>query len=149
MIDYDVALSIKASSTDPEPGDEITFTVTMKNNGPGAAQNVVFTVTLPDNVTIKTTPAQCTVAGVVLTCAVASLDAGATQTFTFVVTVGGDGAVGAEAPSLAVVAGRCHMTLAPRFIGVTKLLFVVGHADVAAHVDVVIIHDQRLGIVRR
>ena len=86
-------LSITNSAT-PNPvlaGNNITYTVVVKNNGTAAATNVSFTEKIPTNTTfVSVTPAagwSCPAPGVSLTCSIAALAANASATFTVVVKV--------------------------------------------------------------
>jgi uncharacterized repeat protein (TIGR01451 family) len=82
---------IKTATPSPAvPGEDLTFRLEVKNNGPDAATNVVATDDLPDTVTFKSASQGCAEAGSVVTCTVASLAAGATQTFEIVVAVPSD-----------------------------------------------------------
>ncbi|HSB11109.1 MAG TPA: HYR domain-containing protein, partial [Blastocatellia bacterium] len=45
----DVSLTMSASTTTPKPGDKVTYTITVTNNGPEIANNVVVTDNLPDH----------------------------------------------------------------------------------------------------
>ncbi|MDQ3741772.1 MAG: hypothetical protein M3389_12610, partial [Actinomycetota bacterium] len=75
-----------AASPDPVPvGDELTYTLTVRNEGPAAAKGVVLTGELPADVAIGAiTPSQgtCSRDGLALTCAVGALASGATATVT-------------------------------------------------------------------
>jgi uncharacterized repeat protein (TIGR01451 family) len=77
-------------SADPSPavpGEDVTFRLEVKNNGPDTATNVVATDDLPDTVTFKSASQGCAEAGGVVTCSLASLAAGATHTFEIVAAV--------------------------------------------------------------
>jgi uncharacterized repeat protein (TIGR01451 family) len=69
------------------PGEDATFKLEVKNNGPDAATNVSVTDDLPDTVTFKSASQGCAEAATVVTCGVASLAPGATHTFEIVVAV--------------------------------------------------------------
>lgn len=76
----------------------VTYTVTVTNNGPSAATNVVLTDTLPASVTfVSVTPGAPTCAHNtgIITCTWASIPAAGSQTVTIVVT-----ATGASVPSV-------------------------------------------------
>ncbi|HMG33062.1 MAG TPA: FG-GAP-like repeat-containing protein [Blastocatellia bacterium] len=47
----DVAITMSASSSAPKPGDKLTYTITVTNNGPQIANNVVVTDNLPAELT--------------------------------------------------------------------------------------------------
>lgn len=96
----------KTASPDPAVlGGEITYTITVKNNGPDTATGVTVTDTLPAGVTFQ--PAQSTpgitVSGSTLTFTAAELAAGNTATVTVVVT---PAAVGNYPNSVAVAANE-------------------------------------------
>jgi uncharacterized repeat protein (TIGR01451 family) len=80
----------KSDSPDPViVGNNVTYTVTVVNNGPSNATGVTVTDTLPTNGTfVSSTPAgpTCTVAAGVLTCNLGTINAGANSTVTIVVT---------------------------------------------------------------
>ena len=75
----------KTDSPDPvTAGQNLTYTITVTNNGPDTATNVVATDTLPGSVSLISAPG-CTGSGT-LTCAVASLANGGIASFTITVT---------------------------------------------------------------
>lgn len=101
--DTDLAVS-KTDSPDPvDVGADITYSVTVTNNGPGVAADVTLTDPLPAGVTFvsASSPAgwNCTTPAVgangTITCTIPILVDGAVETFTFVVTPGA-----AAAPSV-------------------------------------------------
>ncbi|MEK6285861.1 MAG: HYR domain-containing protein [Acidobacteriota bacterium] len=47
----DVAITKSASTGTPKPGDKLTYTITVTNNGPQTTNNVVVTDSLPDQLT--------------------------------------------------------------------------------------------------
>ncbi len=90
-------LSITNAAT-PNPvlaGSNITYTVVVKNNGIATATNVSFSEAIPANTTfVSATPVPaagwtCSVTAGTLTCGNVTLAAGASATFTVVVTVAG------------------------------------------------------------
>ncbi|HMF04739.1 MAG TPA: DUF11 domain-containing protein, partial [Acidimicrobiia bacterium] len=92
----DVAVT-KTDSLDPVPaGANLTYTLTVTNNGPAIAQNVTLSDPLPAGTTfVSLSPASgwtCTTPSVgatgTVSCAVPSLGNGASAVFTIVVTVG-------------------------------------------------------------
>lgn len=82
----DLALTITDAPDPATVGAEVTYTLTVKNNGPLAATGVTLTDTLPAGVTlVSATPsATCTGTGTV-TCTLGSLAAGGAATVTVVV----------------------------------------------------------------
>ncbi len=102
----------KTDSPDPViAGANLTYTITVANAGPNAAQSVSLTDTLPAGTTFVslTAPAgfSCTTPAVggngTVTCTIASLAAGATQTFTLIVQVGASVAAGTVISNTATV----------------------------------------------
>jgi uncharacterized repeat protein (TIGR01451 family) len=79
----------KSDSNDPAPtGRNLTYTLTVTNNGPDATPAVEVTDTLPASVTfVSATPSQgtCDTSGNVVTCQLGSLGSGATATVDIVV----------------------------------------------------------------
>jgi uncharacterized repeat protein (TIGR01451 family) len=61
----------------------VTYTLTVTNNGPATATNVVLTDTIPASGTLVSAPPGCVFTAPTLTCTIASLASGATQTFTY------------------------------------------------------------------
>ncbi|MCI0530279.1 MAG: DUF11 domain-containing protein, partial [Nitrospira sp.] len=79
----------KTDSPDPVlMGQNLTYTITVTNNGPAAATGVTVTDTLPAGVTfVSATPSQGTCSGTsTITCALGTLTNGASATITIVVT---------------------------------------------------------------
>lgn len=66
-------------------GDSLTYTLTISNAGPSVAANVVVTDTLPLTVNFSAAPG-CNESNNVVTCGIATLNSGATETITIVVT---------------------------------------------------------------
>lgn len=86
----DLEVSQTASSSTLMPGDNVTFSASVKNNGPDGATAVTLTDTLPDGTTlVSNTPSQgsCSLAGSTLSCNLGQLANGATATLDLVVTV--------------------------------------------------------------
>ena len=79
----------KTDSADPVAvGGNLTYTVTMTNNGPSAATDVTLTDTLPGGVTfVSAMPSQGTCSGTAtVTCALGTISSGASATVAIVVT---------------------------------------------------------------
>jgi uncharacterized repeat protein (TIGR01451 family) len=100
---------LSVTKTDaPDPvtvGSNLTYTVTITNNGPDAATGVTLTDTLPGGVTfVSATPSQgsCNQAAGVVTCNLGSLANGASATVTIVVTPNTPGGIS----NTATVAGN-------------------------------------------
>jgi uncharacterized repeat protein (TIGR01451 family) len=82
-------------SAAPNPvlaGNQITYTVTVHNNGPAATSSVTLTDTIPTHTTFVSlaqtgTTWVCPAPGAAVSCTIASLPSGATTTFTLIVTV--------------------------------------------------------------
>ena len=88
---------VKTDDADPVPaGTDLTYTLTVTNDGPSDAVNVVTTDLLPAEVDfVSATPTQgtCGEAGGTVTCDLGDLGDGATATVTIVVSAGTDGAI--------------------------------------------------------
>lgn len=83
----DLSISKSASSTQVVAGNDITYTLTVKNHGPSDATGVTATDILPAGVTlvsVTTTQGSC---DVTVTCNLGNLASGAIATITIVVTV--------------------------------------------------------------
>jgi uncharacterized repeat protein (TIGR01451 family) len=77
----DLALTKTVSDATPEVGDVITYTVTLTNNGPGAATSVEVTDLLPPGLTFVTaTPSQGTYSSMTGVWTIGSVAAGSPQT---------------------------------------------------------------------
>lgn len=85
----DLSIS-QADAPDPVVvGNNLIYTITVRNNGPSEATGVTLTDTLPSGVSLKSaTPGQgsCASSGQNITCGLGSLSAGATTTVTLTVT---------------------------------------------------------------
>jgi uncharacterized repeat protein (TIGR01451 family) len=89
----DLSITNAASPNPVLAGNNITYTVVVKNNGAGAAANVVFSEAIPANTTfVSVTPSPaagwtCSVVGGTLSCSNPSVAASGSTTFTVVVNV--------------------------------------------------------------
>ncbi len=85
LVHSDLAIA-KTDSPDPvRAGEQVTYTITVTNNGPAADTGVVVTDTLPGAFTfVSATPSQgsCSQAGGVVTCTLGGMVASATATIT-------------------------------------------------------------------
>ena len=94
----DLGITKTTTSDDASPGASVAYTITLTNNGPDAAANVVVTDTLPANLLFQsinvpagfncTTPAAG--ANGTITCTTASMASGTTAVFTLVVQLTGN-----------------------------------------------------------
>jgi uncharacterized repeat protein (TIGR01451 family) len=79
---------VKAPSASPaHPGQQLGYTLTVTNNGPSDARDVVVTDSLPAQLTFVSGDPRCNAVGQTVTCSVASLAPGATQAFALVTNV--------------------------------------------------------------
>lgn len=77
----------KSDSPDPvNVGDNLTYTITVTNNGPNNATGITVTDTLPAAVTFVSASAGCTHSAGTVTCTIANLAAGANTSVTITVT---------------------------------------------------------------
>lgn len=91
----DLTLTKTTAATTATPGSNLTYTLTLHNNGPDAAANAVLTDALPSSLRFQSISAvagfTCTTPAVgstgTITCTNASFASGATATFTLVVQV--------------------------------------------------------------
>lgn len=77
----DVQITKSASKANPTGGAAFRYALTVKNNGPDQAKDVVAHDTLPLGMTFDWASTGCSVAGVIVTCAAGDLDNGASKTF--------------------------------------------------------------------
>ena len=85
-IETDLSIT-KTDSPDPvAAGGDLTYTLTVLNNGPSASTGATVTDVLPAGVSFSSS-GDCTEAGGTVTCAIGALGVGASQMVSFVVTV--------------------------------------------------------------
>jgi uncharacterized repeat protein (TIGR01451 family) len=77
----DLSIVKRALSPKVVPGTEETFELLVTNDGPSTAHNVVVSDQLPGELSFVSASPGCGEAGGTVTCTVASLDSGASQTF--------------------------------------------------------------------
>ena len=87
-----VVVTMSAAPNPVLAGNQITYTVTVHNNGPAATSSVTLTDTIPTHTTFVSlaqtgTTWVCPAPGAAISCTIASLPSGATTTFTLIVTV--------------------------------------------------------------
>jgi uncharacterized repeat protein (TIGR01451 family) len=87
-----VVVTMSAAPNPVLAGNQITYTVTVHNNGPAATSSVTLTDTIPTHTTFVSlaqtgTTWVCPAPGAAVSCTIASLPSGATTTFTLIVTV--------------------------------------------------------------
>ena len=85
-------VTMSATPNPVQAGNNITYTVTVHNNGPAATGSVTFTDTIPAHTTFSSlaqtgTAWVCPAPGTAVSCTIASLPSGATTTFTLIITV--------------------------------------------------------------
>jgi uncharacterized repeat protein (TIGR01451 family) len=83
----DLAIEKTATQNPAFPDQNLTYDLTVRNNGPDAAQNVVVSDSLPANVSYVSSTEGCTVNGATVECRLASLAIGASHTFKVTVRV--------------------------------------------------------------
>ena len=74
------------------PAASVSFSVTVSNEGPAGAQNVIATETLPEGVTFVSSDSCVVTAPRVLTCSLGSIPAGDSRQFSITVAVGAEDA---------------------------------------------------------
>jgi uncharacterized repeat protein (TIGR01451 family) len=84
----DLSVTKTASATQAKPGDRVTYTLTAKNAGPGAARDSVVTDTLPSGTTfVSVDDPACKVVDRTVTCDFGTVAAGASRQAKVVVSV--------------------------------------------------------------
>ena len=101
----DADLSItKTDNVDPGiAGEQVTYTVTVNNAGPGVAENVVATDTLPAGVTLVSTSGCNEDPSALPTCSLGNIDAGASAMYTITVALDSDLMAGSMITNMASV----------------------------------------------
>lgn len=95
----DLVVTTTAAPNPVQAGNNITYTITVHNNGPAATSSVTFTDAIPANTTFVSlaqtgTAWVCPAPGASVNCTITSLPSGATTTFTLIVTVAAGAASG-------------------------------------------------------
>ena len=52
-VDVDLAITKIVNDNTPDEGDSVTYTITVENNGPAAATNIVLTDPIPTGTTLQ------------------------------------------------------------------------------------------------
>jgi uncharacterized repeat protein (TIGR01451 family) len=118
-------------------GNNITYTVTVTNNGPAASSTVAFTEAVPTNTTFVSVTAVSgttgwTCSATSISCTIPTLAAGASTTFTVVVTVGAGTASGTVITDTAnVSAATTDPNPSNNVATVTTVVATAGQADLA------------------
>ncbi len=89
----DLALTKTASPNPVLVGQNLTYTLTVTNNGPSTAANVLVNDPLPAGVTFVSASTGCSLSSGTVTCFVPSLAGDASATFTIVTTPTADGTI--------------------------------------------------------
>ena len=97
----------KSTSAPVVPGEQATYSLVVSNHGPDAANNVAASDRLPAGVSFVSASPECGEAAGTVTCAIASLAAGASQTFTVTAAVDA-GAECSELANTATVTSATH-----------------------------------------
>ena len=74
----DLALTLGASTASVARGGQVTYTLTVHNNGPQAATNIAVVDTLPPGLTFVSATSGCSVSAAIVTCSFDSLASGGT-----------------------------------------------------------------------
>jgi uncharacterized repeat protein (TIGR01451 family) len=80
-------VSKTVDDTTPRVGDSVTYTLTVTNDGPAAADDVQLVDVLPDGVTFESATTPCTLTGATVGCDLGTIAAGATRTVTITAKV--------------------------------------------------------------
>jgi len=118
-------------------GNNITYTVTVTNNGPAASSTVAFTEAVPTNTTFVSVAATSGSAGwtcsaTAISCTIPTFAAGSSTTFTVIVTVGAGTASGTVITDTAnVSAATTDPNPSNNVATVTTIVATAGQADLA------------------
>ncbi|GEP39758.1 hypothetical protein NPS01_34210 [Nocardioides psychrotolerans] len=85
--DVDLVVDKSSNVSIAGPGDEVTYTINVRNQGDGDAHGVVVTDTLPQGTTYVSSSAPCTYASGTVSCNIGTIVAGDDQTVTITVKV--------------------------------------------------------------
>lgn len=102
----DLSITKTVSAATAVRGDSRSYTLAVRNNGPGVSSGYTVTDTVPSTLTIGSLPAGCSRSGQAVTCSGGRLAVGSTATFTLPVTVGGTAARGSITNTAAVLANE-------------------------------------------
>jgi uncharacterized repeat protein (TIGR01451 family) len=83
----DISVSVSDSVDPVFPGDPVTYTVTVDNNGPGMAENVVVNTTIPAGLTVVSTSGCAEDPAGSATCSLGTIADGSQAQFTIMATV--------------------------------------------------------------
>jgi uncharacterized repeat protein (TIGR01451 family) len=120
-----------------QQANNITYTVTVTNNGPGTSNTVSFTEVTPTNTTFVSVAATSGTSGWLcsatsISCTISSFAAGSSTTFTVVVTVGATVALGTIITDTATVsAATTDPNPSNNYATVTTVVATAGQADLA------------------
>lgn len=82
----DLELTLNANPGSVKVGSQLTYTLTVKNNGPDEAKTVKITDVLPANAIFASTSSACSYSGTTVTCDAGTLASGGSKSFTLVIT---------------------------------------------------------------
>ncbi len=107
-----MALANQVSSTGPAPGDTVTYTLTVTDNGPDPGTRLALSDSLPDGVTFASSGSGCAADGPDVSCPLADLAKGERRSFTFDATVAPSLEGGTQLVSTAEVVSPFDVSLA-------------------------------------
>jgi uncharacterized repeat protein (TIGR01451 family)/gliding motility-associated-like protein len=102
-VDNDVVVTKKASSSTVYPGDQLTYTIVVANNGPGNESNIVVSDTIPAGLVFVSAGQGGILNGNVVKWENQSVPSGTQKTYTLTVTVPVDVIAGTQFRNIAVV----------------------------------------------